>query len=576
MNDKILLFIPGYNCEKQIKRVLEKINSEIREYFFEIVFINNRSTDNTEKVVNDFIIENPNFKIKIFRNDSNYNLGGSHKVAFQYAIKNNFDYIVVLHGDDQGDINDIITILRSGEYKNYDCMLGARFMKDSILDGYSKFRIFGNKVYNMLFSIVLHKKIYDLGSGLNIYSVKMLKNNFYEKFPDKLTFNYCMVLANHYYKYNVKFFPISWREEDQVSNVKMISQAFEVLKMLFSYKINKEYIKKELRDSIIKNYSYKEINLNNEIYNTRFFNSIYEIDGIIVKKSKDIEKIKREYNYFMLLPNNMKEWMVEPYDYLERNGCAQYKEEKMEYKDISYYWEKEEIDIKKFKKILDKIFEFINLREKKEVDKNTYINYLDNVYIEKLDRRIIELKNNKVYFEIQKFINEYTKYNDIDEIVCNYKKIYSKLIKKIEDINKYEIVISHGDLYFGNMFFDERNNVMKFIDPKGALTEDELWMNPYYDISKLSHSIIGLYDFIVKTNYEIKYLNNNSKLIINFDNNQYINIFKEYLLENNYDYELVRLFEASLFLSMLPLHIDDINRMKAFILNAISVLELME
>jgi hypothetical protein len=68
-----------------------------------------------------------------------------------------------------------------------------------------------------------------------------------------------MVLAIHYYKQNVAFFPISWRESDQVSNVKMASQAVNVLKMLFKYFTNNEYIKNEFRDKAIENYTSTEI-----------------------------------------------------------------------------------------------------------------------------------------------------------------------------------------------------------------------------------------------------------------------------------------------------------------------------
>lgn len=256
--DKILIFIPGYNCEKQITRVLDSIDSEILKYITEIIFINNRSTDNTEKVVLDYKKNHKEKPIKVLRNDENYNLGGSHKVAFNYAINNNFDYVIVLHGDDQGDIKDLLPYLKNGEYKKYDCLLGARFMKNSRLEGYSRFRTFGNKVYNILFSMVVHKKIYDLGSGLNLYKVNMLKNNFYNKFPDKLTFNYCMILATNYYKQNIKFFPILWKESDQVSNVKLTSQAFNVLSMLIKYMFNHKFITKELREKTINNYSFKE------------------------------------------------------------------------------------------------------------------------------------------------------------------------------------------------------------------------------------------------------------------------------------------------------------------------------
>lgn len=258
--NKILLFIPAYNCQKQIIRVLDQIDDKISPFINEIILVNNRSTDNTEDAVIDYSKANKNLNIRVLRNRSNYNLGGSHKVAFAYAIENDFDYVIVLHGDDQGNIKDILPILQSKEYQNHDCMLGARFQKGSKLIGYSKFRTFGNHVYDMIFSLALGKKIYDLGSGLNMYKTDMLKDRFYHKFPDKLTFNYCMIMASDYYKHNIKFFPISWREEDQVSNVKMTSQAINVLYMLVKYIINKKkFITSELRENPVEKYEFDDV-----------------------------------------------------------------------------------------------------------------------------------------------------------------------------------------------------------------------------------------------------------------------------------------------------------------------------
>ena len=256
MKDKILLFIPAYNCEKQIIRVLEQLDENVFKYIDEVIVINNKSTDNTEKVVNEYIKNNKNKNIKLLRNNENYGLGGSHKVAFDYAKKNEFNYVMILHGDDQGSVKDLIPYIENGEYKKHDCILGARFMKGSKLIGYSKFRTFGNRVYDLLFSIVVHKKIYDLGSGLNLYKVDMLKNEFYKMFPDNLMFNYCMILASNYYKHDICFKPISWREDDQVSNVKMFNQAVTVLKMLGKYWVNKKkFMEKDLRQVKIENYA---------------------------------------------------------------------------------------------------------------------------------------------------------------------------------------------------------------------------------------------------------------------------------------------------------------------------------
>jgi hypothetical protein len=256
MKDKILVFIPMYNCEKQIVRVIDQLTGDIRPYIDEVIIVNNRSTDNGETAVIDKLkIIDTDLKIKLLRNNENYGLGGSHKLAFKYAIENNFDYIIVLHGDDQGSIADFIPLLKEDKQKEYDCILGARFMKGSSLFGYSQIRIWGNYLFNYLFSLVVGTKVYDLGSGLNMYKVDTLKSEYYKQYPDTLYFNDCMILAYCYYKQKMLFYPISWREEDQVSNNKLIKFSISLLKMLFTYiRGKKKYIESEMRANIVDNY----------------------------------------------------------------------------------------------------------------------------------------------------------------------------------------------------------------------------------------------------------------------------------------------------------------------------------
>lgn len=255
----ILLFIPGYNCEKQITRVLSQLDGEVMEYIAQVIMVNNRSTDGTEDAVREFQKEHPEIPLKLLRNKDNYGLGGSHKVAFSYAIEHDFPFVCVLHGDDQGDIHDFLPVFRRGLYHNYDCVLGARFMRGSRLTGYSLFRTFGNIVYDFLFAAVTRRRVFDLGSGLNLYRTAMLKDRFYGKFPDNLMFNYCMILAADFYDCRVRFYPISWREDDQVSNVKMASQALNVLKILFRYQRDKGTILGEFRERKVDSYEAEEV-----------------------------------------------------------------------------------------------------------------------------------------------------------------------------------------------------------------------------------------------------------------------------------------------------------------------------
>ena len=255
--DKILLFIPMYNCEKQIVRVLAQLKGESAQYLNQVIVVNNRSTDGGEQAVIDWLKENPlSVPVALLRNDGNYGLGGSHKVAFDYALKNGFDYVIVLHGDDQGELSNLLPHLKSRAYADYDCFLGARFMKGSKLQGYSRFRTFGNRVYDLLFSLGAGHMVYDLGSGLNMYRVKTLESRYYLRFKDNLMFNCYMLLASYYLKQKLCFFPIVWREDDQVSNVKMFNQALRTLGMLWAYIKDKPGILTgEFRDTIIEEYT---------------------------------------------------------------------------------------------------------------------------------------------------------------------------------------------------------------------------------------------------------------------------------------------------------------------------------
>ena len=128
------------------------------------------------------------------------------------------------------------------------------------------------------------------------------------------------------------------------------------------------------------------------------------------------------------------------------------------------------------------------------------------------------------------------------------------------------------------MLYYKDINLLKFIDVKGATKEEDLWTDPYYDLAKLSHSVCGNYDFF---NYDMVEINMNQDLNIDIkiekrDTTKFIKLFKDKLEENGFNYKLVRLFEASLFLSMLPLHIDNVKKVVGFIMNAIHILEEVE
>lgn len=257
---KILVAVPAYNCASQIGRVIKQYADSSFDAFVELVIIDNRSNDNTLDMAINSASLYPDKRISIIQNDQNYSLGGTHKVAFQYALDEKYDGVVILHGDDQGSLSDIESHLEVENLVKYDCVLGARFMKDSKLSGYSSIRVLGNTLFNLLYSICTQQRVFDMGSGLNFFSRHLILESIHKKMPDDLTFNNAFLLGIIAAKRRVQFIPISWREEDQISNAKLWSQSIKLFKYLVKYVSSKKnYLNKDFRSIRRSDYSFKRI-----------------------------------------------------------------------------------------------------------------------------------------------------------------------------------------------------------------------------------------------------------------------------------------------------------------------------
>ncbi len=234
MGERILAFIPMYNCQAQIGRVIAQFDHiGLMDGTLAILCLDNCSTDGTLVAAQRALDASNVGQRYLRRNDENYGLGGSHKVAFEFARQHRYDYIIVLHGDDQGSIADLMPLVRAGEHRRYDALLGARFQPGAKLQGYSLMRTAANHGFNILFSAVAGRRFYDLGSGLNMFRCAIFNDGFHLQYADNLTFNYYLVFGLSDHAKSILFFPITWREDDQVSNAKLFRQGFEMLRLLW-------------------------------------------------------------------------------------------------------------------------------------------------------------------------------------------------------------------------------------------------------------------------------------------------------------------------------------------------------
>lgn len=309
-------------------------------------------------------------------------------------------------------------------------------------------------------------------------------------------------------------------------------------------------------------------------FDARFFNALSGDEYTVTKTSADKRKIKAEYTFYHLLPENMQRWFVLPFDYREDANGASYSMERYQMTDLAVRWVHGALTTQEFDALLRKVFYFINSRASRSVSPQEYRAAADALYLEKLRARLAQLKECAPYAALANSIATGTRYASVDAVFEQYYKMYAA---EKDAPGAPVSVIGHGDLCFSNMLYNKETMTLRLIDPKGALTEPELWTDPLYDVAKLSHSICGLYDLFNSGMVDVE-LDDALRLSLHveFDNAPYVEIFNRHLQENGISPRAVRLREASLFLSMLPLHIDHPKKVLGFLLNAIAILEELE
>lgn len=142
--------------------------------------------------------------------------------------------------------------------------------------------------------------------------------------------------------------------------------------------------------------------------------------------------------------------------------------------------------------------------------------------------------------------------------------------------------VMHGDFCFSNILYDSRADAIKVIDPRGLTHDGELsiYGDISYDIAKLSHSVIGLYDFIIAGRYALA---QSGPYTLEFElkTDPWLDALQQAYLERSFldggfaardSMPLVVL----LFLSMLPLHADDPKRQLALMANAFRLHAMLE
>lgn len=161
----ISLIVPFYNEEenisfviKEVFDVLEKLNEP-----FEIIAIDDGSTDNTLKVL--LNLKNEIKNLRVLKAEKN---GGQSSAVWAGIISSKGDILITIDGDGQNDPSIIPEMLQN--LKDFQMIVGVREKrKDSL------WKRFSSKIANGFRRLILKDPFKDIGCGLRVFKKDILK-----------------------------------------------------------------------------------------------------------------------------------------------------------------------------------------------------------------------------------------------------------------------------------------------------------------------------------------------------------------------------------------------------------------
>ena len=175
INKNLSVVLPVYNEEENIDHLIDDLkfyfNQDI-DLEYELIFIDNASTDNSYKKLINSKIENK----QVHSNKENILYSGSVSKGIDLSKG---EFIAIMDTDMQFMTKDIFKILKYMQSNNKDIVFGKR--KDR-KDGLK--RIFFSKIFNFLSKIFFNCHLKDLNTG-----IKILKKNSFENFKSTYKIN---------------------------------------------------------------------------------------------------------------------------------------------------------------------------------------------------------------------------------------------------------------------------------------------------------------------------------------------------------------------------------------------------
>ena len=225
----ITVIIPCFNEDKTIEIIVEKVQ-KYKNHPFEIIIVDDCSTDNTALIIQKIVGIYPN--IKTFRHNINQGKGAAVCTGIKHAIG---DVIIIQDADLEYDPNDYTALIEPFLKTDADVVYGTRFKGASYTRLHFFWHYLANKILTTMTNLVTNLNMSDMETGYKLFKTEIVKNLILKEKSFGIEPEITIKLAKK--KYIFYEVPISYngRSYDQGKKI-TLKDAFIAIYCIFRYR----------------------------------------------------------------------------------------------------------------------------------------------------------------------------------------------------------------------------------------------------------------------------------------------------------------------------------------------------
>jgi len=164
--------MPIRNEKENIVQTLNILKSELKQIDYELVIINDFSTDSSLELVESQKKNYP--QVSLFNNETK-GLGGAIVLGIK---KSRGNLICIMMSDLSDNINDLQKYYKLIQDENVDAIFGSRFISGSKINGYPKKKLILNRIFNFFTKLIFFSDYNDFTNAFKIYKKKAILETF--------------------------------------------------------------------------------------------------------------------------------------------------------------------------------------------------------------------------------------------------------------------------------------------------------------------------------------------------------------------------------------------------------------